>query len=412
MPSPRLLSRSISLLFCLALLLTPTNAAPPLAFAQGPAPATDAVAFPGEAAPPTTFQIADSSVPALAVASSADAQQGWDEATPDHVRLSSQPSLPSQATPAVYLPLVAGRLIKLLASVQQVGTGEAHTCVLTSGGGVKCWGFNWWGQVGDGGGVYNLMPVDVIGLESGVQAISAGTAHNCALTTSGGVKCWGNNVFGQLGDGTTSSHRIPNDVTGLVSGVQAIAAGNVHTCALTIAGGVKCWGFNASGQLGDGTTTDRDTPVDVSGLADDIRAISAGYNHTCVLTNGGGVQCWGRNIFGELGDGTTTDSRTPVDVSGLTSGVQAIVAAYDYSCALTNAGGVKCWGLNESGRLGDGTQTNRLTPVDVSGLASGVQAIAAHDQACALLSGGGVKCWGPNANGQVGDGTTTNRLTP
>ncbi len=155
------------------------------------------------------------------------------------------------------------------------------------------------------------------------------------------------------------------------SGVTAITAGYDHTCALTTAGGAKCWGWNGEGQLGDNTTTQRLTPVNVSGLASGVTAITAGFEHTCVLTAAGGVKCWGWNGRGQLGDNTTTERLTPVDVVGLASGVAAITVDGLHTCALTAAGGVKCWGSNGGGKLGDNTTTDRWTPVNVVGLAGG-----------------------------------------
>ncbi|MBE5314921.1 MAG: RCC1 repeat-containing protein [Xanthomonadales bacterium] len=296
--------------------------------------------------------------------------------------------------------------------VNSTAAGDRHSCALTTGGGVKCWGSNNYGQLGDGTDTARRAAVDVNGLGSGVIAIAVGGIHTCALTTGGGVKCWGSNLFGRLGDGTSTDHWTAVDVSGLGSGVSAIAAGDRHTCALTTGGGVKCWGDNVTGQLGDGTVTNRLTAVDVSGLGNGVSAIAAGGIHSCALTTGGGVKCWGSNFYGQLGDGSTTNGLTAVDVSGLGSGVIAIAAGGIHSCALTTGGGVKCWGHNFSGRLGDGTTTDRLTAVDVSGLSSGVSAVAAgSDHTCALTTGGGVKCWGYNRNGQLGDGTTIDRLT-
>jgi len=303
----------------------------------------------------------------------------------------------------------------LTSGVTAISAGSNHTCALTAAGGVKCWGAR--GTASS----ESWTPVDVSGLTSGVTAISAGVLHTCALTTAGGVKCWGSNVaadgtartYGQLGDGTQSDRSTPVDVTGLTSGVTAISAGRQHTCALTAAGGVKCWGGNIYGQVGDGTDAGRLTPVDVTGLTSGVTAISAGLLHTCALTTAGGVKCWGYNGDGHLGDGTRDSRLTPVDVTGLTSGVTAISAGSVHTCALTVAGAVKCWGFNVNGRLGDGTETGRLTPVDVSGLTTGVTAISAgREHTCALTAGGGVKCWGNNENGALGDGTTRRRLTP
>jgi alpha-tubulin suppressor-like RCC1 family protein len=305
-------------------------------------------------------------------------------------------------------PLTAVDVRGLTAGVAAIDTGWAHTCAITTGGGAKCWGRN-------ADGTLALTAVDVIGLTAGVAAIAAGGAHACALTTGGDAKCWGDNTEGQLGNGTTSEFptSVPEDVTGMTAGVAAIVAGGFHTCALTSGGGVKCWGYNASGQLGNGTAARALVPIDVTGLTTGVAAISLGREHTCARTVGGGAKCWGYNHQGQLGDATTTDRLTAVDVVGLTAGVAAIAAGDHHTCALTAGGGVKCWGPNAVGQLGNGSTTQALTAVDVTGLTAGVVAIAAGtSHTCALTSGGGVKCWGHNASGQLGNGATANALVP
>jgi len=334
----------------------------------------------------------------------------WLSWSPSSIQ-AQRPALPgnAQSLPQALVPLDG---------IAQVAAGGAHTCALSTAGGVKCWGYNGYGQLGDGTTAEKSTPVDVLGLGSGVAAIAAGGKHTCALSTAGGVKCWGYNVFGQLGDGTTTGpfegKPTPVDVLGLGSGVAAIAAGYGHTCALTTAGGVKCWGNNDTGQLGDGSTVQRLTPVEVVGLGSGVAAIVGGGSHTCALTTAGGVKCWGMDLDGQLGDGGTNWKKsTPVDVVGLVSGVAAITTGGRHTCALTSTGGVKCWGYNGYGQLGDDTATNKSTPVDVVGLGSGVAAITGGGgHTCALTITSGSKCWGDNGYGQVGDGTTARKSSP
>ncbi len=276
-----------------------------------------------------------------------------------------------------------------------IAPGEFHTCGLTASGGIKCWGNNGFGQLGDGTTSNCNTPVDVTGLTGGVTAIAAGIYNTCALVSDSGVKCWGFNKEGQLGNGTTTDSSTPVDVTGLTSGVTAIALNGFYACALVSGGGVKCWGNDASGQLGDGKTTNSNTPVAVAGLASGVTAITAGISYACALVSGGGVKCWGSNASGQLGDGTTVPHTALVDVAGLASGVKAIAAGGAHTCAIVSGGGVKCWGINSTGQLGNGTTNNSSTPVDVAGLASGVTAITAGQyHTCAIVAGGGMKCWG------------------
>ncbi len=291
-------------------------------------------------------------------------------------------------------------------------SADIHTCALTASGGVKCWGRNGSGELGDGTNTDSTTPVDVIGLESGVIAVTTGVVHTCALMANGGVKCWGGNGNGQLGDGTQTSHIAPADVVGLISEVVAISAGSYYNCALMATGGVKCWGSNSDGQLGDASYTDRLTPVDVEGLTG-VAVIAAGLAHTCAVTNNGGVKCWGHNAYGELGDGSTRRSKIPVDVNGLSSGVVSVDVGSRHTCALTASEVVKCWGWNYYGQLGDGTRQDSTLPVDVVGLSSAVTAITiGSSHTCALTTTGAAKCWGYNYYGQLGDSTTTNHSRP
>ena len=294
-----------------------------------------------------------------------------------------------------------------------IAAGGFHTCALTAAGSLKCWGRNLDGQIGDGTRtIYRLTATDVTGSAAGARSVAAGNAHTCAVTSLGDVKCWGVNLNGQLGDGSQFGSAVPVDAKGLTTGGSVVTAGNFHSCAVIAAGAARCWGRNAFGELGDNTTTERWAPVNVQGLGSGVATIAAGFAHTCVVATIGGVKCWGSNSDGRLGDNSGADQRTPVDVVGLANGVKA-VAASEHTCALTTVSGVKCWGLNNRGQLGDTTRTNRSTPVNVQGLGSGVAAIAVGgSHTCVLTTAGGVKCWGSNQFGQLGDNSTTSSSIP
>ena len=228
-----------------------------------------------------------------------------------------------------------------------------------------------------GDGVASLTPCTIM---PGAVTVSAGSSHSCALTASGGVTCWGDNELGQLGDGTYTQSSVPVGVLGLSSGVVAVAAGGDSTCAVMSVGTVKCWGYSGEGQLGSGTTTDSGVPISVLGLRPGVVAVSVGIEHTCALTSAGSVQCWGSNSDGQLGNGNYTFNPVPlpVDVVGLGSGVVTVSVGLSYSCALTSVGAVECWGDNSQGELGDGTISfGSLVPVGVVGLGSGTVAFSA-----------------------------------
>ena len=318
-----------------------------------------------------------------------------------------------------------------ISGVKQVTAGETHTVALKQDGTVWAWGRNQYGQIGDNTTTDRLIPVQVLGKDgegeiTGITAIFAGNSHTVALREGGTVWAWGRNNYGQLGDDTITNRHVPVQVKGRggegeLTGVTAISAGGNHTVALNENGTVWAWGYNGCGRLGDGTTTDRLTPVQVLGEGGEgeltgVTAISAGGNHTVVLNENGTVWAWGYNECGQLGDNTTTDRLTPVQVLGEgakdeLTGVTAISAGYGYTVALKQDGTVWAWGDNWYGQLGDNTTTDRHTPVQVlgeggTGELTGVTAISAGlNHTVALKEDGTVWAWGYNGYGQLGDGT-------
>ena len=303
-------------------------------------------------------------------------------------------------------------------SATATASGVDDALALTSSGTVVAWGHNADGQLGDGTTTDRATPVAVL-LPAGVTAaaLSAGAFHNAVLTTAGGIETWGANYYGQLGDGTTTGRTAPVAVS-LPGGATAVAvsAGGAHTLALTSTGAVWAWGRNADGQLGDGTTTDRDVPVAVrlpAGVT--VTAIAAGGGHSLALTSTGSVLAWGAGGSGQLGDGTTTDRDVPVAVqlpAGVT--VTAIAAGGAHSLALTSAGSVLAWGAGASGQLGDGTGAERPTPVAVD-LPAGTTVravVAGASDSLALTSTGAIWSWGYNHYGQLGTGSRVDSRTP
>ena len=306
------------------------------------------------------------------------------------------------------------------ANVVALSGGGRHTCALFEDSVVRCWGRNAEGQLGDGTNVSSPLPIDVIGLDDGASDLSAGLTHTCAVTTGGVARCWGENG-GRLGNGTEEASAVPVDVcadaacSSALSNVASIAAGGSHSCAVLDDGTVACWGNNEDGQLGDGLTEGTTTPVAVSGLTD-VAAISLGTSSSCALTTAGALFCWGSNVEGQIGDDRACGMRCPLPqpVSGLGSGVTQISVGGLHACALTDAGAVLCWGFNFDGQVGDGTEDNiRIVPTQIIDGGATVVEVGGgfRGHGCAFFVQS-IVCWGDNDAGQVGDGTTNDRLRP
>jgi alpha-tubulin suppressor-like RCC1 family protein len=253
------------------------------------------------------------------------------------------------------------------AHVASVSAGSTGACVVKTDSSLWCWGDNSNGELGDGTKTLRAAPVVVTGFSTGGAAsVSAGyTYHTCAVKTDGSLWCWGYNWCGQLGDGTKTDRSTPVMVTGFSSGVASVSARGSFTCAVKTDGSLWCWGENYYGQLGDGTITQRLTPVMVTGLSSGVAAVATGGEHTCAVKTDGSLWCWGWNQFGQLGDGTKTNRSTPAVSPGLSAGVASVAAGEASTCAVKTDGSLWCWGSNQDGWLGDGTKTDQSTPQQI-----------------------------------------------
>lgn len=289
---------------------------------------------------------------------------------------------------------------------QHVEVGGRHSCVVLSTGLTRCWGKNTDGQLGDGSFADSSSPVLLTGLPMH-RSLSLGGGHSCAVRPSGETLCWGLNIVGQLGDGSVENANTPQLISGLAS-ADVVSAGSFHTCAVLRSGAVRCWGQNDKGALGNGTTTGtfapNPDPVAVMDMSDAV-SVTSGSGFSCALRSGRTVSCWGWNEWGQLGDGTSAAmSTTPTDVVGL-SGVDQVVAGGWHACARVG-GAVRCWGRNDSGQLGTTLfGAVEREPVVVSGLSDAIDIAAGAAHTCALRATGQVVCWGANDLGQIGDGT-------
>lgn len=314
--------------------------------------------------------------------------------------------------------------------MDSVSGGGFFTCALMSDASAWCWGENNYGQLGLGTLVDSNLPGPVSGLGA-VTAVAGGSEHACARLSDDSVQCWGRNTQGQLGDGTSVDRSVPGPVAGLTTVAQLALGGNItdgHSCARLTDGSLRCWGSNGDGQLGDGTTTDRLTATAVTGLPGPAIDVAPGGLHTCAVLFDGTVWCWGRNNYGQLGDGTGAGHAAPTAVIGLTTAIDVEAGPF-HTCARLSDSSVECWGVDivelararrgsgggggpggSVGALGTIVESNPIADT-IMGVRSGRLALGvAH--IISISSRGRISAWGLNNFGQLGDGTTSDSFRP
>jgi alpha-tubulin suppressor-like RCC1 family protein len=302
---------------------------------------------------------------------------------------------PSAPSAAAALAVVTHAL-----GFSQVSTGDMHTCGITTTGRAYCWGRNFQGQLGDGTQTARLLPTPVAG-SLVFRNVSAGQDHTCGVTTDFLAYCWGESIDGKLGTGPPT--RIVTTPTRVAGGLKfrVVAAAGAHSCGLTVPDGrAYCWGNNSLGQLGDGTTTGRNTPVPVAG-GRSFRQVTTGALHTCAVTWGHQGYCWGSDFVGQLGDGATRQNRSrPSLVVGGHPFTQ-ISAGFASTCAVTTTARAFCWGNSP---VGDGTTLQRFEPRAVSGNLSFTRVTAGDNHMCGETTTKKAYCWGINSLGSLGNG--------
>ena len=296
-----------------------------------------------------------------------------------------------------------------LNGIKQVAVGYNHACAISQTGSVSCWGDNSRGQIGDGTTTLRPQAIPVVGLSAKVTQLALTYQSSCALLETGAVQCWGGNTQGELGVGvlakinqsTSPKNVVLNGIT-----IKRLVSGRQHLCGITNSDTLVCWGWNDSGQLGLADTTARFIPTAVTSVGSGIQQVAAGYGHTCAVSPSNTI-CWGDNSKGQLGNGTTTFFSLPVVVSDL-SGVTELALGKEHSCATKSSNDTMCWGSRQAGQTAQSINAVLLdkTPVLLTAL-TGKQSISAGDfHTCSISVGGAAKCWGKNDLGQLGDDST------
>jgi alpha-tubulin suppressor-like RCC1 family protein len=301
---------------------------------------------------------------------------------------------------------------------KQVATVATHTAAIKTDGTLWTWGNNGSGRVGDGTTTDRSSPVTTAGGGTNWKEVSVGGGINgfdAAIKTDGTLWTWGNNTNGRLGDGTTTPRSSPGTTAGGGSNWKQVSAGATHIGAIKTDGTLWTWGNNGSGRVGDGTTTDRSSPVTTAGGGTNWKQVSFGRQFSSAIKTDGTLWTWGDNSYGALGDGTTLDKSSPVTTAGGGTNWKQVYSAAggDHMAAIKTDGTLWTWGNNGSGRLGDGTTTNKSSPVTTVGGGTNWKQVSAGDtHIAAIKTDGTLWTWGGNTYGQLGNGTTTSISSP
>lgn len=293
-----------------------------------------------------------------------------------------------------------------------VTAGDVHSCRVSTAGGAACWGSSWEGQLGTGAARPYTATLSPVRVRASVAftSIDAGSLHTCALGGEGRAYCWGYNKSGQLGDGSTSNASAPVRVLSSVR-LVAVTAGIDHSCALAVDGTAHCWGRNDAGQLGNSTRRSAATPQRVAGGIQ-FMTVTAGGAHSCGVAVDGVAYCWGANDLGQLGTAATAaTSAAPAPVGGALR-FTSVSAGDRHTCGVAVGGAAYCWGDNRSGQLGIALDGGRNTPTPVDGGGFFLQVSAGGEHSCAVSTEGAGYCWGSNLLGSLGTGIALGLPTP
>lgn len=304
----------------------------------------------------------------------------------------------------------APAMVRDVDDAEQVTVRGNQACALRPGGFVWCWGNNQRAQLGDGTYTNRLLPIRLTwDRQQAVASLFMGNEHGCAIERIGRALCWGFNQWGEVGDGTTMRRPSPTVTIGLDRPIH-LSAGYQHACAVRLDRTVGCWGRNDRGQVGDGTTMTRLGAISARDLTN-VAQVGTGAGFACARRSDSTVWCWGANDQGQLGRGDVAASLVPVVVAGLADAVELAVGR-GHVCVRRARGTVTCWGANDQGQAGVASPGQVLRPVDVAGLVDVVELALGDAHSCARRSDGTVWCWGANESGQLGDGTYLTRDTP